>query len=234
MKLKFLKICCLILFAFHGAYAQNHISFYKLWGLYTYNGRYNDLLYLVEPQLRLVNRPGVYEQFLLNGGLGFWANHRIQLWAGQTIVNNLTSNNIAEDIRGNVSGEYRLWQQINYVNNDTILGKILFRNRLEERHPEILSSWSVRFRDRLYWSIPIAKNQSLFISDELFINLKRPFWISTQTFDQNRLFLGILQTLSPSLNFTISYLNQYINTRIPEVNHGIVINLIYTVPNFFS
>lgn len=228
------KIVGFIFLVFFACIGRANTQFYKLWGLYTYNGRYNDILYLVEPQLRLVNRDGVYEQLLINEGIGFWATPKIQLWAGQTIVNNYASNDVAEDIRRGVTGEYRLWQQVNYVNNNTFLGNIMFRNRLEERHAERISTWALRFRDRLYWTIPIAQYQSIYLSEEILINVKRPHWISTQTFDQNRLYLGILQTLSPSLNFSVSYLNQYLTTRTPEVNHGVVINITYTSPNYFS
>jgi hypothetical protein len=208
-------------------------SFSKLWGLYTINGRYDKLIFVVEPQLRLVNRPGVYDELLINEGLGFWANKKIQVWAGQTIVNHYSSNDVVEDVSSNVTGEYRLWQQISLLDNNK-LGNFLLRNRLEERHAENIASWSVRYRDRLYWTIPLTQNQSLFISDEVFINAKKTSWIKTNTFDQNRLFLGIMQNLSPTLNFTISYLNQYINRAPVEVNHGIVINLIYTAPNYFD
>ncbi len=227
-------IFALVTFLLYASMGHAMLSFYKLWGLYTYNGRYNDLLYLVEPQIRLVNRDGVYQQLLINQGFGFWATKTLQLWAGQTIVNYLASNNVVDDIQIGVTGEYRLWQQINYVRSNTLLDNIMFRNRLEERHAESLSSWAVRFRDRLYWTIPIATNQSIYISDEFFINVNRPTWISSPTFDQNRLYLGILQSLTPSLNFTISYLNQYIPTRIREVNHGIVLNVTYTSSNYFS
>ena len=227
-------IFALVTFLLYASMGHAMLSYYKLWGLYTYNGRYNDLLYLVEPQIRTVNRDGVYQQLIINQGFGFWATKTLQLWAGQTIVNYLASNNVVDDIQIGVTGEYRLWQQINYVRSNTLLDNIMFRNRLEERHAESLSSWAVRFRDRLYWTIPIATNQSIYISDEFFINVNRPTWISSPTFDQNRLYLGILQSLTPSLNFTISYLNQYIPTRIREVNHGIVLNVTYTSSNYFS
>jgi hypothetical protein len=208
-------------------------SFTKLWGLYTINGRYNNVLFLVEPQLRLVNREGVYEQLLINEGIGFWARNNLQLWLGQTIVNNNPSNDIAEDISNVITGEYRLWQQLSFFDKN-ILGHFQFRNRLEERHPENSSIWSIRFRDRIYWTIPLAKNQSLYISDEFFINVKTTTWITTKTFDQNRLFLGIQQQVTPKLSFTISYLNQYLTRTPAEIDHGIVFNLIYTVPDYFQ
>lgn len=208
-------------------------SFSKLWGFYTYNGRYDQLLFVVEPQIRLVNRPGVYEQSLLTEGLGYWATKHLQLWVGNTIVNNNTSNNIAEDITLAVTGEYRLWQQVNFVNNISPINNISLRNRMEERHAERLSTWSIRFRQRLNWTIPLNSSLGIFASDEYFINVKRAPWISTDTFDQNRLLLGISGLINKNFNFTVSYLNQYLKTPIPEVNHGFVFNLIYTSSNYF-
>ena len=43
-----------------------NISYDILWSSYTFNGRYKDILYTVEPQIRLIDLSGVYQQFLLN------------------------------------------------------------------------------------------------------------------------------------------------------------------------
>jgi hypothetical protein len=98
---------------------------------------------------------------------------------------------------------------------------------LEERYPEFENNWSIRFRERIYWTIPLTDRQSLVMSDELLINVKRAPWITTQTIDQNRVFLGVQQKLTPTLFINLSYLNQFLTTPNREMNHGIFVNLIY-------
>ncbi len=211
-----------------------HVSYEKLWSSYTFNGRYKDILYSVEPQIRVVNLSGVYQQFLLNEGLGFGGIKNWQFWLGQTIINNYSANNISEDIIVGVSGEYRLWQQANYFQNKTFLGNFLFRNRLEERHAENFSTWSVRIRERLFWTIPLNQKYAVILSDEAFVNIKTTPWITANTFDQNRAWIGLQKQLNSSLNVSISYFNQYFTTPIPEINHGIFLNVAYTSANFFN
>ena len=223
----FLQNFALILLISFSTIVTADTSFFKTWVLYTFNGKYDNLLYVVEPQFRMVNRNSGYQQFLFNTGIGTWVDDKWQLWIGQTIVNNDRANNITDDITNIISGEYRLWQQINFVSNNTVLGDFLFRTRLEERYPEFANNWSIRFRERIYWTIPLTDRQSLVMSDELLINVKRAPWITTQTIDQNRVFLGVQQKLTPTLFINLSYLNQFLTTPNREMNHGIFVNLIY-------
>lgn len=223
----FLQNFALILLISFSTIVTADTSFFKTWVLYTFNGKYDNLLYVVEPQFRMVNRNSGYQQFLFNTGIGAWVDDKWQLWIGQTIVNNDRANNVTDDIANIISGEYRLWQQINYVSNNTVLGDFLFRTRLEERYPEFENNWSIRFRERIYWTIPLTDRQSLVMSDELLINVKRAPWITTQTIDQNRVFLGVQQKLTPTLFINLSYLNQFLTTPNREMNHGIFVNLIY-------
>ncbi|NBX84571.1 MAG: DUF2490 domain-containing protein [Gammaproteobacteria bacterium] len=228
-----LKNIAFILLIGFSTFASAHISYFKTWTLYTFNGQYDKLLYSVEPQFRMVDQNSGYQQFLFNTGLGTWLDDKWQLWLGQTIVNNNSANNITDDITNTISGEYRLWQQINLVSNNTILGDFLFRTRLEERHPEFANNWSIRFRERMYWTISLTDRQSFVIGDEFFVNVKSAPWITTQTIDQNRVFLGIQQKSTPTLSINLSYLNQFLTTPIQEMNHGIFINLIY-MPDGYS
>ena len=68
-----------LVFLLLGCYTLTYasVSYDKLWGSYTFNGRYKDILYTVEPQIRLVNLGEGYQQFLLNEGIGFGG---IQHW----------------------------------------------------------------------------------------------------------------------------------------------------------
>ena len=80
----------------------------------------------------------------------------------------------------------------------------------------------------------LIQEYAIILSDEALINLKRTSWITAGIFDQNRVFVGLQKQLSSSLSVNISYLNQYISTPIPEINHGLFLNITYTSLNFFD
>ena len=205
-------------------------TFTKEWTLFTFNGHYDSFLFYLEPQLRLVNRTGAFEQFLFNMGGGKEIFPNVQVWLGQTVTNYGLNNQLVTDVIRGVDSEYRSWQQIIFTNKNP-LGNFLFRNRLEERHANDKGQWSIRFRERTYWTIPITQNQDIVISDEFFFNAKKAAWINTKTFDQNRIFFGIQQHLTKNFSFSVSYMNQYINRSfLPEDNNALVINLFYNMP----
>lgn len=113
------------------------------------------------------------------------------------------------------SNENRLYQQGSYTNN--ITGKISINNRLriEERWQQKVVNarpingyrFTVRFRYQLSVTIPISRNKkipSLALGDEVMLQTGKD--IIYNTFDQNRLFVGIKQQLTPSLSFDFGYM----------------------------
>ena len=202
------------------------IKYSKLWGLLSYNGHYGALLYLVEPQLRLVNHSEVLEQFLNNTGFGYALNPELQVWLGQTFANFAGNNEVTEDVANNDSTEYRLWQQMLWQHEQKF-GQIQVRTRLEERYSLENAPWSLRLRSRPSLRLDLSEHHAIVIFDELFINLKQVDWVVTNTLDQNRLAIGVLQRLNPNTSFTVSYFNQYIFRTPAESNHGIIINVIF-------
>jgi len=199
-------------------------SFTKLWGLASYFGKYEQLLYMVEPQIRLVDRAGTYEQSLLNAGIGTIIKPQLQIWLGQTYANYSDNNNVAEDVQNVVTNEYRIWEQLSWRRpfSDGFASRI----RLEQRRAFQSSEWAVRLRERAYWTIPLNERFSIALNDEIFLNLKSVPWVSTSTFDQNRLFVGIYYKLTPNIGLNVSYMNQYIAREPVEVNNGLMLNLI--------
>jgi len=200
------------------------VSHTKLWGLASYFGQYKQLLYTVEPQIRWVDNANVYEQSLFNAGIGINMMPKLQIWLGQTYTNYANSNNVDEDVNKNVLNEQRIWQQI--VWQRPFSDELASRTRMEQRRAFQSPEWAVRLRERVYWTIPIYQTISFALSDEMFLNLKSVPWVSTSTFDQNRLFVGIYYNLTPEIGVNISYFNQYITRNPVEVNHGLVLNLV--------
>jgi hypothetical protein len=113
--------------------------------------------------------------------------------------------------------ENRIYQQFQF---STTAGKVGITQRLrnEQRWREKIVDdkntddfyFSNRVRYLLSLNIPIFENKkapSLVISDEILVQFGSQ--IVYNTFDQNRLFLGIKQTISPKLSFDFGYMNVY-------------------------
>lgn len=220
-------LVCILLYLVSTA-TQSDNSFGKFWGLITYNANYQKFYYMLEPQIRLVYRNEPYEQFMLNAGGGIDIASKLQLWLGQTISNFSPYNNVTEDVASNDLNEYRLWQQLLWTDIYST-GSVVFRSRLEERKSFNDTLWAARFRERGYWTIQFTNYQSLVLSDEFFINVKTVPWIVTKTFDQNRAYIGILQKMTPTTSFSISYMNQYLSRTPVEINHAVVLNIFVNV-----
>ena len=199
-------------------------SYTKLWGLASYFGQYNTLLYMAEPQIRLIDRTGTYEQTLVNIGMGATIKPQLQVWLGQTYTNYSKSNNIAEDVENIITNEYRVWEQIMW--RRPFYDAFASRFRVEQRRAFETSEWAVRLRERAYWTIPLNEKISFALNDELFLNVKSTPWVAPSTFDQNRLFVGIYYKFTPNIGLNVSYMNQYIAREPAEINNGLVLNLI--------
>ncbi len=199
-------------------------SYTKLWGLASYFGQYEQLLYAAEPQIRLVDSAGTYEQSLLNAGIGTTIKPQLQIWLGQTYTNYSDNNNVAEDVENVVINEYRVWEQIMW--RRPFSDDFASRLRVEQRRAFQTSEWAVRLRERAYWTIPVNETISFALNDEIFLNLKSVPWVTTSTFDQNRVFVGIYYKFTPNIGLNVSYMNQYIARDPAEVNSGLVLNLI--------
>jgi hypothetical protein len=113
--------------------------------------------------------------------------------------------------------ENRLYQQAIFV---TAIGKVnlVQRIRNEQRWQQIIvndkPSGNWRFTDRVRYlisaTIPISNNPYMpkpVISNELLVHFGKP--VVYNTFDQNRLFLGIRQQISKPLSFDVGYMHVY-------------------------
>jgi hypothetical protein len=115
------------------------------------------------------------------------------------------------------SDENRIYQQAQMT---TKIGKVsvLQRLRNEQRWQEKIvndeSTGENRFTNRVRYlvsfNIPIFKKKTmplLVVSDEILIHFGQE--VVYNTFDQNRLFIGIRQTINPKLSFDFGYMNVY-------------------------
>jgi hypothetical protein len=213
-------IICLLLLSSSSVAMQ---SSDKLWSSFTLEGNYGGLVYQVEPQLRLVYDNHPFQQFLNNSGMGYQIKPAWQLWVGQTF-----SADSQDAVAGSLD-EYRLWEQIVW-NHQIDRTQIFSRTRIEERKSLFFAEWAYRIRERIAAHTAITKNISFVMSDEIFFNLNHANWITTQTLDQNRAYIGIEQALSENKFLSVGYLNQYLSTKNTQFNSVLMINFRIQLP----
>lgn len=197
-----LSICCINVYS-----ATNY---YKFWlpavitGSLAGSERFS---YYLEPQLRLIDDPYVFNQFQSLVGLGYKINSRLYFYFGPGWV-------LTKVPQGVVMNEIRWWQQLNDSFVNTKIFNIQNRTRLEERINTQFPNVAYRVRERIWVriSFPWSGPYSFSCYDELFFNLNHPDWVSQYFFEQNRAFIGVSRRFSDSFRFDIGYLNQYFRT----------------------
>ncbi len=190
----------------------------KFWSLMTLTGNYSTFLYYLEPQLRLIETKGVFNQFLNNVGGGYQVAPDWQLWLGQTI------GTTSQDAGPGSFEEYRIWQQIVWQHSINSV-RLTSRTRLEQRKSLDYSQWANRIRERMLVNIPLTSDYSLVMSDEILVNLNRVQWITTKTWDQNRAYVGLVRSLSKTTFLSAGYMHQWIFTVPKQSDNVLVINL---------
>jgi hypothetical protein len=113
------------------------------------------------------------------------------------------------------SDENRIYQQWSASHNEGIV-KVLQRIRTEERWKDVIvadektsdKQFSFRLRYLAAFEIQIFKNKkipALLISDEVLVQFGKE--VGLNTFDQNRLFVGLKVPIKSDLSFDIGYMN---------------------------
>lgn len=166
--------------------------------------------------------------YFLRGGISYIPNSAVSLTGGYAHMW------LAPTREGwsTYSDENRIYEQAQL---STKIGKVsvLQRLRNEQRWHEIMindePSGNLRFTDRVRYlasfTIPVFSNKklpSLVLSDEILVQFGKD--IVYNTFDQNRLFIGIKQNVTTKLSYDLGYMNVYQQKIIGnqyDMNHTI-------------
>lgn len=170
--------------------------------------------------------------YLLRGGITYIPNTYVSLTAGYAHMWLAPSNpdwSIYAD-------ENRFYEQVNL---NTVAGKvgIVQRIRNEQRWQEKIvndqETDDVRFTDRVRYlvglNIPVFKKKTLpllVVSDEILLQFGNE--VIYNTFDQNRFFIGIKQSIDPKWSFDFGYMNVY-----QQKYSGYQYDMIHTLRLFF-
>ncbi|WP_348824486.1 DUF2490 domain-containing protein [Flavobacterium aestuarii] len=163
-----------------------------------------------------VREDGFFESnnfYFLRGGISYIPNASVSVTGGYAHMWLAP----AKEGWSSYSDENRIYEQAQLT---TKIGNVsvLQRLRNEQRWHEIMindrPSGETRFTDRVRYlasfTIPVfsdKKMPSLVLSDELLIQFGKD--IVYNTFDQNRLFIGIKQNISPKFSYDLGYMNVY-------------------------
>lgn len=221
------KIILLIFFFLIWASNSNATESYgKLWGSATITGPFfpdSNFRYYLQPDVRFINDPYVFNQLLLQPGLGYQFNPRLVFYGGIGWI-------VDKNPQGITSHEDRLWEQLNWLMANTNTFDINIRTRFEENKNLDQSQIAYRFRERIWLRIPFKSSPTHSFScfDEIFLNLNHPQWVSPYFFAQNRAFVGIGTQFSKTTILDVGYLNQYIHNRQNQLNNVLLFTLTIT------
>lgn len=161
-------------------------------------------LALVNP--RFGNDNEWFDQLVNRVGLGYAATSRLTLWAGTDVIASLIASN------GRIVFEQRTWQRVNYyiVNNKS--WQLLSRTMLEQRFLHGEPGVALRLQQRIAIRFPDLIDGKITpeIYDEVRFNLNHPVWISTNSFNQNRFFVGFRLPAWKHTKVIIGYMNQLV------------------------
>lgn len=170
--------------------------------------------------------------YFLRGGISYIPNASVSLTGGYAHMW------LAPTKEGwsTYSDENRIYEQaqlITKVGKVTVLQRLRNEQRWQEKMANDQPTGELRFTDRIRYlasfTIPIFNNKkmpSLVLSDELCIQFGKE--VVFNTFDQNRLFIGIKQNINPKLSFDLGYMNVY-----QEKYSGYQYDMNHTIRLFF-
>jgi len=163
-----------------------------------------------------IRQNGFFEDdnfYLLRGGIAYIPNKSVSITAGYAHMW------LAPTKEGwsTYSDENRIYQQaqmITKIGNVSVLQRLRNEQRWQEKIVNDEPTGKNRFTNRVRYlasfNIPVFNDKklpSLVLSDELLIHFGKE--VVYNTFDQNRLFIGIRQNINPKLSYDFGYMNVY-------------------------
>lgn len=211
-----LKNIIILLFTLLGFSSWATNTGFAVWLPLTINWSTQNYLYEFQPQIRLLEGGGDIDQTLINFGIG----RKMNSWSPWLGV--AYSHNALDAQR--FTHEFRLWEQFLWSHQYSKIN-LQSRLRLENRKAEGFSEISNRLRERLMIQKDLKNKATFILSNELFINFNRVPWVSTNFFDQNRIYIGFAKNYfiwEQKVQFGIGYMNQYVFSVPTNVSEQIL------------
>ncbi|KTC86750.1 hypothetical protein Lbru_0691 [Legionella brunensis] len=196
----------------------------RVWSTLGLNTQIGKFSYQLEPQLRVIDQPNLFDQFLTNFSGGYQFSPQWNIALGTTSVTTAQNPGFSPSTQ-----EMRLWQQVTYTQKH--FPGFMIRSRIEERKRLDASAIGYRLRERITLKKKLTDSLSLVGFEEFFININQPNWLPTQTVDQNRILISLDQAASKTLTVGAGYLYQYIFSNPRQASHVISLYAQITLPN---
>jgi Protein of unknown function (DUF2490) len=169
--------------------------------------------FIADIHIRQTNFFNTKSFYFLRGAANYWIHPKLTVSLGYAHMwlapNKLGFNTFAN--------ENRIYQQAQLITNKanvTIVQRVRSEQRWIERIVQDKKTDTINFSQRIRYlasfTIPVFKNKklpSLVVSDEIFFQFGKH--IVYNTFDQNRLFVGIKQQINTALSFDAGYMYLY-------------------------
>lgn len=190
----------------------------KTWGVVNLSGQlFNipNLEYVLEEQPRYDNSQSQFQRNLAKAGIGYQYTPNLSFWLGYQY---LTENYVS-----GAAPENRAWQQMNWTMINQKNYNLTSQSQFDETYRIGETDWADKFRQKLIVKFPdkLYDKYTPVVSDEVFINITRPAWITTRVLNQNRAFIGVDIPTSKQTYLEVGYLNQYVfeETSANEMNN---------------
>lgn len=151
--------------------------------------------------------------YFIRGGVSYIPNHTISISGGYGHMWLAPTN----EGWTSYSDENRVYQQVQLntkYGQVSIVQRIRNEQRWQEKIANDIVTGETRFTNRVRYlisfNIPVFKKKkapSLIVSDEILIQFGKD--VVLNTFDQNRLFIGIKQPINPRWSYDFGYMNIY-------------------------
>ncbi|MFA6037725.1 MAG: DUF2490 domain-containing protein [Legionellales bacterium] len=187
-----------------------------------YFQQHEKLNYSLELQTRFVDEKDYYEFSYASAALGYRETPNLSFWAG---YQRDTQNEISGAAPENIIWEQMVWQ---IFENETMV--IRTRTRFEQKNRLHQNEWGNLFRERITAFFPdqLFNIYTPIIYNEFFIKLNQTSWSDTDTFEENRLFIGLAIPTSNTSFLETGYIQQTVfNDSGNEYN-----NILYLSINF--
>ena len=189
------------------------VSRYSNWLAFDFTGSFSkgsQWHYYVMNEARIPTNPARLENFFLKPSMYYKFNNSWSFWLGYDLIQ-------INPGRINSNVEQRVWPQVMYKKNLTPKIVLGLRTRYETRWLESKSDVATRLRQRFGltfkgWN---DKNISLSITEELLFGIEKPVWVSDESLDQFRTYIGLGIPLNHLVTGKIGYLN-LVRPRTPR------------------
>ena len=204
----------LLLFIFFYSTAYSLQEQFEIWPTISLIGSLNpDWQYNLNIQGRTIPDKNKIQQSLYIPSIGYQLQPKLLIfWFGYTY----TTTDVDEDaiIAGQ---EQRPWQRLDWSIKLSPHIQWLLGSRIEERKEANFSAWAYRWREKATLSFPhiLGPKVTPTFSNEIFLNLNQPEWVSQTFFEQNRFYAGFNFLFNHYVSLDLGYLNQY-QFRDPE------------------